>query len=100
MPPRKAEAFAVNEKDSAWFESRTTPHPLAAMTQRVALTGAREAVARKAYIRAVAYDQPSFQDYYEDRRKDPAWRTASVPGGHCPMLDAPEKLAELLEALA
>lgn len=100
VKPVAATVFGVNAKDAPWFNAKTTAHPLAALTQPVRLTGARDKLARKAYIRAVEYDQPSFQDYYEDRRKDAAWKTASVPGGHCPMIDAPERLSQLLEELA
>lgn len=100
VKPVPATIFAVNEKDRPWFDAKATPHPLAALRQPVKLTGARERVARKAYIRAVDYEQAGFQAHYESLRKDPAWRTASIAGGHCPMLDQPERLAALLEELA
>jgi pimeloyl-ACP methyl ester carboxylesterase len=99
VKPVPASVFAINEKDRAWFDAKATPHPLAALRQPVTLTGARERVPRKAYIRAVAYEQASFQTHYETLRKDPAWRTATIAGGHCPMIDQPERLAQLLEEL-
>ena len=51
-PSPKAEAFAVNEKDRAWVDSKTTPQPNGVALQPIKLTGAREKVAKKTYIRA------------------------------------------------
>lgn len=100
LAPVTAATFGVNPADRAWVDGKTTPHPLASFTQKIALTGARERVVRKAYIRSPGYDQPTLQHLYEAKRKDAAWRTATVDGGHCPMIDAPERLAQLLEELA
>lgn len=101
LAPVSAEVFGVNAKDRAWVDAKTTPHPLATFTQKIALSGAREKVGRKAYIRAVDYKQDTLQRNYESRRNDPAWRTATVSGtGHVVMLDAPERLSQLLEELA
>jgi pimeloyl-ACP methyl ester carboxylesterase len=101
LTPVKAEVFGVNAKDRAWVDGKTTPHPLATFTQKIALTGAREKVGRKAFIRASDYRQDTLQRNYESKRSDAAWRTAIVSGtGHMVMLDAPERLAALLEELA
>src|SRR6266508_4064852 len=42
VPPRSAALFHVNEKDRAWVDAMCTPHPLATMLDKIALTGARE----------------------------------------------------------
>lgn len=101
LAPVRAEVFGVNAGDRAWVDGKTTPHPLATFTQKIVLTGAREKVGRKAFIRASDYQQDTLQRNYESKRSDPAWRTAAIAGtGHMVMLDAPERLSSLLEELA
>jgi pimeloyl-ACP methyl ester carboxylesterase len=50
-PAPKAETFHVNEKDRAWVDSKLTPQPVGVALQPIKLTGAREKVAKKTYIR-------------------------------------------------
>jgi hypothetical protein len=66
-PGPKAEVFQLNEKDRAWVDSKLTPQPNGVALQLIELTGARENVAKKTYIRAPRYPQPA-----SIRR----WRTA------------------------
>jgi pimeloyl-ACP methyl ester carboxylesterase len=96
VAPRPAAFFRVNEKDRAWVDAMCTPHPLAAMLEKVTLAGARERVARKAYIRARDYPSPAFEAAFAKLTGDPAWRTFEVPCGHDVMVDMPERLAEIL----
>jgi hypothetical protein len=56
-PAPKAEAFHVNEKDRAWVDSKLTAQPNGVALQPIRLTGAREKVAKKTYIRAPMYSQ-------------------------------------------
>jgi pimeloyl-ACP methyl ester carboxylesterase len=48
VPPVRAAIFRVNEKDRAWVDGLCTPQPLATLTQKLVLTGARERIAKKA----------------------------------------------------
>jgi pimeloyl-ACP methyl ester carboxylesterase len=95
-PPPRAETFHVNDKDRAWVDSKLTAQPVGVALQPIKLTGAREKVAKKAYIRAPAYAQPAFDSYYAARKTDPAWRTYEVDGGHDVMVDRPQRLVEIL----
>lgn len=95
-PAPPATAFHVNEKDRAWVDSKITPQPLALAFSPIRLTGARERVAKKTYIRAPAYEQPAFDKYYAAKKADPTWRTYEVTSGHDVMVDAPERLTEIL----
>jgi pimeloyl-ACP methyl ester carboxylesterase len=97
-PP--AATFHVNEKDQAWVDGKTTPQPIGVSLQPIKLTGAREKVKKKAYIRAPKYPQPFFDSYYQTKKNDPAWRTFEVPCGHDVMIDMPEWLAETLLEVA
>jgi len=100
IPPRSAEAFGVNEKDRAWVDSLTGPQPIATFTDKIALAGARERIARKTYIRAKGYDNPAFDLARARLKADPAWRTYEVPSGHDVMVDQPERLTEILLEVA
>ncbi len=100
VPPRPAAAFLVNEKDQAWVDSLCGPQPIGTMTEKLALTGARERIARKSYIRAGAYPNPGFDTAYARVKTDKSWRTYEVPCGHDVMVDMPERLAEILLEVA
>ncbi len=99
-PAPEASTFFVNEKDRAWVNSKTTPQPVGVALQPIRLTGAREKVARKTYIRAPKYPQPSFDQYYAAKKADPTWRTLEVTSGHDVMVDIPERLVEILTEAA
>jgi pimeloyl-ACP methyl ester carboxylesterase len=55
VPVRDAAAFKVNEKDRAWVDALATPQPIATMTEKLTLSGARERIEKKTYIRASGY---------------------------------------------
>lgn len=96
VPVRDAAAFRVNEKDRAWVDLLSGPHPIGTMTEKIRLTGARERIARKTYIRASGYPNVSFDKAYTRVKNDPGWRTFEVPCGHDVMIDEPDRLTEIL----
>jgi hypothetical protein len=98
IPP--AAAFGVNEEDRAWVDSKTTQQPTFVALQPIALTGARERVAKKSYIRAAAYPSPVHARTVERLKTDPTWRLYDVPCGHDVMVDMPERLVEILIEVA
>lgn len=98
IPPSKA--FGVNEKDQAWVDSKLTQQPTFVSLQPIVLTGAREKVAKKSYIRATSYPSPKFDEHYAKLQADSAWRTYGVPCGHDIMVDMPDRLAEILMEVA
>jgi pimeloyl-ACP methyl ester carboxylesterase len=101
IPPRPAEAFGVNAADRAWVDRLCVAQPIATFTDKIALTGARERIARKTYVRAKTYPNPGFDRAYGELQSAPSWRTLAVAGGHDVMVDQPERLTEiLLEAAA
>jgi pimeloyl-ACP methyl ester carboxylesterase len=96
-PAPKAEAFRVNEKDRAWVDSKTTPQPNGVALQPIKLTGAREKVAKKTYIRAAQYPQPAFDQALAECKADKSWRTFEAGNsGHDVMVDAPQWLVDIL----
>lgn len=100
VPPRPAAAFLVNDKDQAWVDALCVPQPIATMTEKMRLTGARERIGKKSYIRAVAYPNPGFDKAYARVKADTSWRTYEVPFGHDVMVDMPERLTEILLEVA
>jgi len=98
VPPAKA--FHVNDKDQAWVDSKTTPQPTFVSLAPIALTGAREKIAKKTYIRATSYPNPRFDGYFDKLKADSSWRTYGVPSGHDVMVDMPDRLAEILIEVA
>jgi pimeloyl-ACP methyl ester carboxylesterase len=99
FPPVPAAAFNVNENDRAWVDAQCTPHPIKCFLQKLALTGARDRIAKKAYIRAANYDSPPFDAALSQARNE-GWRTFEMAAGHDVMVDAPAQLAEMLEDLS
>lgn len=101
IPPRPAEFFGVNPADRAWVDRLCVGQPIGCFTDKIALTGAAGRIARKSYIRAKSYANPGFDKALAAVQADPSWRTYAVPCGHDVMVDAPDRLTEiLLEAAA
>lgn len=86
----------VNEDDSASFGSKLTPHPIAAYLQPIKLSGTREKVVKKTYIRATKFPSPAFDKALAECKSDKSWNTSEVASGHVVMLDAPVWLSEQL----
>ena len=100
VPARMAAAFGVNEKDRAWVDSLTGPQPVGTFTQKIVLSGARDRIAKKAYIRAANYANPGFDKALGRLKDNPAWRIYEAPCGHDVMVDMPERLAGILQEVA
>jgi hypothetical protein len=95
-PASKAAHFGVNAEDRDWVDSLLTPQPIGVALQPIRLTGARERVRRKLYIRAPSFAQPAFDAAYARCKADPSWHTLTTDAGHDVMIDAPEWLADVL----
>jgi pimeloyl-ACP methyl ester carboxylesterase len=100
VPVRDAAAFKVNEKDRAWVDALATPQPIGTMIEKIKLSGARERIAKKTYIRASGYPNVSFEKAQARAKADRTWRTYEVPCGHDVMIDDPDRLTETLLEVA
>jgi pimeloyl-ACP methyl ester carboxylesterase len=96
IPPRSAEAFGVNAADRVWVDSLCVGQPIGTFTDKIVLSGARDRIPRKSYIRAKSYANPGFDRALTAVTSDPSWRTYEVPCGHDVMVDDPERLTEIL----
>jgi pimeloyl-ACP methyl ester carboxylesterase len=95
-PAPPAATFFVNEKDQAWVNSKTTPQPNGVAFTPIKLTGARDRIAKKTYIRAAKYPQPTFDKAFAACKADPSWKTFEATSGHDVMVDAPDWLTGIL----
>jgi pimeloyl-ACP methyl ester carboxylesterase len=86
----------VNENDSAYVTSKVTRQPIGTYFQPIKLSGARDKVAKKAYIRATKYPSPVFDKALAECKADKSWSTSEIASGHLVMLDAPEWLSDQL----
>ncbi len=100
MKPVPAAVFRVNEKDRAWVDRMCTPHPLATLTDKITITGARDRVSKKAYIRAKGYPSVPFDGAQAKLAGNSAWRVYEMPCGHDAMVDMPDRLSEILLEVA
>src|SRR5262249_8456787 len=100
VPVRDAAAFHMNEKDRAWADSLANRQPIGTFFEKITLSGARDRIAKKTYIRPAGYPNVSFDKFYERTKADPSWRTYEVNCGHHIMIDEPERLTEILLEVA
>ena len=91
--------FQVNEDDRAWVDAQCTPQPFNCFIQKLALTGARERIPKKTYIRAAGYLSPSFDAALTSARARRLAHRRSAMRPRC-MLDMPERLTEILQEVA
>jgi len=99
-PAPPATTWNVNEKDRAWVDAKQTAQPIGVSLKPIKLTGARDRVAKKTYIRAMKYENPNFDRFYAKTKADRSWRTYEVACGHDVMIDMPDRLTEILLEVA
>jgi pimeloyl-ACP methyl ester carboxylesterase len=96
VPPIPAAVFNVNAADREWVDRQCTQHPLAAMRQRLCLTGGLQKVKNITFILATGWNGVSpFPPFYE-KAKARGWKTLTLSCGHDAMLDLPEELTTML----
>jgi pimeloyl-ACP methyl ester carboxylesterase len=91
-----AAVFRVNEKDRAWVDAMCTPQPIATLTDKATVTGAREKIAKKTYIRAKGYPSVPFDTALAKYKGNTGWKTFEMTAGHDAMVDQPAELTDIL----
>ena len=99
LKPVPASVFRVNEADRPWVDGKCTPHPIGTLIDKVALTGARDKIAKKSYIRAKGYPSIPF-DAALAKTKESGWKTFEMTAGHDAMVDQPQELTDILLQVA
>jgi pimeloyl-ACP methyl ester carboxylesterase len=101
LPPRPALLFNVNPADRAMVDTLCTPQPTATFMERLNLTGAFLKIAKKTLVIATGWGPHAvLRQAYEHAMKDKSWTAIEIPSGHDVMLDAPERVAEILLSAA
>lgn len=95
-PPRGgAPSPTMKPEDIAWLKSKATPQPIGVSLDPIKLTGARDRVAKRAYIRARGYPNPNFDDAY-NACKAKGYSVFDLPCGHSVQVEMPDRLTEIL----
>ncbi len=90
-----------NPDDAAWVDSMIAPQPIGVSLDPVRLTGVREHVRSKIYVRTPLFPQPRFDAALARCKEDPSWKTVVMERcGHDPMIDDPDGVCALLEGIA
>jgi pimeloyl-ACP methyl ester carboxylesterase len=99
IPPMPATAFNIRSvADRKMVDALSTPQPLATFVQRLTLTGAYMNIPKKAYVLARQWNMLAHD--LGEISQDESWEIHEVDCGHHIMLDEPERLTEILTALA
>lgn len=84
-------------KDAAWFLSKVTPQPVGTWLQPVKLSGAREKVAKKTYIRLPKFPLAALDKAFGECKADKSWTVLeNTTSGHAVMINEPEWLTGIL----
>jgi pimeloyl-ACP methyl ester carboxylesterase len=100
MKPIPAAVFRVNEKDRAWVDAKCTPQPIGTLTDKAKVTGGREKIAKRTYIRAKGYPSVPFDATYDKLKGMAGWKMYEMTAGHDAMVDQPDRLTEILIEVA
>jgi pimeloyl-ACP methyl ester carboxylesterase len=96
-PPPKVSDIFVAERDQAFVASKFTSQPIGTFLQPIKVSGSLQKVAKKTYIRLPKFPQPAFDKALADCKTDKSWTTFELPDvGHIAMLDAPDRVSQLI----
>lgn len=79
-----------------FFDPRATPHPLAAMIQRLTLTGPAHTFRRRDYAYAAQFDNSPFTPTFQRLQADPTWHVHELAARHNILADGPDLFLNLL----
>lgn len=99
LKPYPASALGVAEPDRPWVDGLCTPHPMKTYTDRMVLTGARDTIAKKVFIRAKGFPSAAFDAVTAKLAADPAWKMEELACGHDAMVADPQGVARILLAV-
>lgn len=94
-PPTPSTSERMSAADRAWLTAKATPQPIGVSLDAIKLTGARDRIAKKAFIRARGYPNPHFDAFY-DRCKAAGWAVFDVQSGHNVQVEMPDQLTQIL----
>ncbi len=99
-PDGALENWTKDPEKKAWLKRMCTPHPAATLQRGVTLSGREAEVVHKHYIIAEKNEPSIFWKNYDKIQTRPGWTHERMPYWHDVMVEAPEHLAERLDAYA
>jgi pimeloyl-ACP methyl ester carboxylesterase len=94
------EVFGVKDQAVIDFVApRVTPHPFMAFAQPSKALTERPSNIPHAYIRCTAFNNPSFDAFFKQAKRDPIFETYEIPTSHVAMLTDPGRSVEVLASL-
>jgi pimeloyl-ACP methyl ester carboxylesterase len=105
LPPfyevREGAGNDLQEPLRSWVRGKLTPQSTATCTEPVHLTGARDKIRVKTFVRATKSTRaPRVELTAASVRDDPAWRYEELPCEHSTQLHMPRETADVLERAA
>jgi pimeloyl-ACP methyl ester carboxylesterase len=95
VAPRPSAGFGLKRPEViAFWETKSTPHPRATLTQPVRLTGGIGRIKRKTYI--LATEPARFTRFYDKLKNEPGWTVHTLPCTHFIQLEMPDDLTAIL----
>ena len=96
-PPPKLSPVFINDRDQPFVASKLSAQPVGTYLQPIKLSGARERVVKRTYIRIPKYPNADLDKAFADCKADKSWTTIELTdSGHLAMFDAPERVTDLL----
>jgi pimeloyl-ACP methyl ester carboxylesterase len=99
LPAPPAAFFAVNEADQPMVDRLLTPHPMASLIETITIGDNARSIAHYSYIYGTKWGNPIITEQYERAKSTAGWSVYEVEAGHDVMLDAPDRIAEILGTL-
>jgi pimeloyl-ACP methyl ester carboxylesterase len=99
VPAPSRHAKRVPETLRFYMDGRSL-QPLATMVERIRLSGAYDAVARRLYVSAIIDQAPVFADAYARVLADPRWTASTIETGHMLQLERPADVAGIISGFA
>ncbi len=101
LPPSPASTFGTFvEEEAEWIDSMATPMSWRCYAEPVSISGALNAIERKAYIRCSLHKRSYFDAAADRHRGALGWRVRDLPAAHNVMITHPGLLADALVELA
>lgn len=96
LPPPDPALFGLAGEDRDWLLRRSVPHPFGAYHDVVDYDDALLATLPRSYVACTAPAFATVLPHHRRVRTLPGWRVVEMATGHCPMVSAPQRLAEVL----
>ena len=90
----------TDQPDLQWLLPRLRPTPLGHFTEAIHLDHADTPQPRRTYVRCQRWPSSSFDRYAATARSSPDWDYYQLDSSHLPQITDPDKLVEILLALA